>query len=266
MLASFQSSLIFPGAATQGRPEAIVAPIDGGEIITLTAPYGAKPRDTITALFGRALTRFGAPHPEASLRPTLLYFYGNGMCLADCVDDFRALRRRGFNLMVAEYLGYGMSGGKPSEQGVYATADTCFDHLLTRGDIDPKRIVPIGWSIGAAAAIHLASTRPVPRLVVISAFTSMADLAHRLFPFLPTSRLLVYRFDNEQKLRGVKAPIFIAHGTRDGIIPFEMSRRLAAAAAGPVVQHDVNGGDHNDVFDVGGTALAEAIDRFVNEV
>ena len=84
VLGAFQTYLIFPGAATQGRADAVVGPIDGGEIVTLTAKTGEK----ITALFGRALLPDGSPHPDASERPTLLFFYGNGMCLADCTGDF----------------------------------------------------------------------------------------------------------------------------------------------------------------------------------
>ena len=259
VLALFQTYLIFPGAATQGRADAVVPPIDGGEIVTMTAKTGEK----VTALFGGALTPNGRPHPGASNRPTIVYFYGNGMCLADCTGDFMKLRRRGFNVMIPDFIGYGMSGGKPSEQGVYATADACFDHLLQRPDIDPTRIVPMGWSLGASAAIHLASTRDVPRLVLVSAFTSVADMGRRLFPYLPTSLLLKHRFENAQKIRGIKVPVFIGHGTRDAIIPFDMAETLAKAAGGPVIRHDVIEGDHNDVFDVGGTVLADAITAFV---
>jgi fermentation-respiration switch protein FrsA (DUF1100 family) len=261
MLAILQTSLIFPGAASQGRADAIVQPADGAELITLKTAAGEK----VVAMFGSAMTRDGSPDPDARARPTLLYFYGNGMCLADCDMEFAKLRRRGFNVMVAEYVGYGMSGGKPSETGVYATADACFDHLLQRSDIDAKRIVPMGWSLGAAAAIHLASTRQVPCIVTISAFTSMSEMARRVFPYLPTSLVLKHHFENEKKIRQIKAPIFLAHGTRDSIIPFDMSTKLAKAAGGTVTKYDVIDGDHNDVFDVGGTDLLEAITSFVND-
>ena len=185
------------------------------------------------------------------------------MCLADSTGDFMKLRRRGFNMMVPDFIGYGMSGGKPSEQGVYATADACFEHLLTRSDVDPKRITPFGWSLGASAAIHLAATRNVPRLVLVSAFTSVVDMARRVFPYLPTSLLLKHRFENEAKIRRIKVPVFIAHGTQDEIVPFVMSKQLAAAAGGPVTTHDVIDGGHNDVFDVGGSELAESIASFI---
>lgn len=259
VLALFQTQLIFPGAASQGRPDSVIGPIDGGEIVTLQAKTGEK----VVALFGAALTPDGRPRPDAASRPTLLYFYGNGMCLADCAGEFMKLRRRGFNIMIPDFVGYGMSDGKPSEQGVYATADACFDHLMQRSDVDAKRIVPMGWSLGAAAAIHLASTRQTPCLITVSAFTSMGEMARQLFPYMPTSLLLKHHFENEKKLRDVRIPIFIAHGTRDGIIPFSMSAKLAAAAGGKVTKYDVVDGDHNDVFDVGGTGLLDAISEFV---
>jgi fermentation-respiration switch protein FrsA (DUF1100 family) len=262
VLALFQTQLIFPGSSTQGRRDAVVdAPRLNAELVTLTTPTG----DRVVALFGRA------DNDDSSTRPTLLYFYGNGMCMADCEGEFFRFRRRGFNVMVAEYVGYGMSSGKPSEAGVFATADACFEHLQKRSDIDRSKIVPVGWSLGAAAAMHIASTRPreqVPCVVTISAFTSMDAMARKLFPYLPTGMVLRHHFRNDvavTKLDG--RPIFLAHGTRDGIIPFAMSEQLAAsarAAGSPVTKFDVLDGDHNDVFDVGGAGLLDAITGFVN--
>ena len=270
VLALLQTQLIFPGAASQGTREAVIDPVRlDAELVTLTTPAGEK----VVAIFGRALDPSGRPRADANSRPTLLHFYGNGMCMADSEIEFMQFRRRGFNVMVPDYLGYGMSGGKPSEAGVYATADACFDELKRRGqrgEIDPGKIVPSGWSLGGGAAFHLASTRTeIPCVVTVSAFTSVDAMARKIFPFLPTGAILKHHFHNEQKLRTLAPPrpVFIAHGTRDGIIPFEMSQKLADAAAAngsKVVKYDVVDGDHNDVFDVGGTGLLDAIEQFVN--
>ena len=273
VLALLQTQLIFPGAASQGRADARVDPArlgPGAELVTLKTPGG----ESVVAMFGRALDESGAVRGDASARPTLLYFYGNGMCMADCETEFRQFRRRGFNVMVAEYLGYGMSGGRPSEAGCYATADACFEHLKERGrrgEIDASKIVPTGWSLGGGAAFYLAATRSeVPCVVTVSAFTSVDAMARKLFPYLPTGMVLRHHFPNEQRVRTLSPPrpVFLGHGTRDGIIPFEMSKKLAdAAGAGgsKVVKYDVVNGDHNDVFDVGGTGLLDAISQFVDE-
>src|SRR5436190_405639 len=76
LLAAFQTYLIFPGAATQGQRHAVVRATDGGELLNLSTPAGEK----VVALFGGALTPTGQPRADAKDCPTILFFYGNGMC------------------------------------------------------------------------------------------------------------------------------------------------------------------------------------------
>ena len=68
--------------------------------------------------------------PDAGQRTTIIYFYGNGACMAYSMDVFEELRARGFNVIIPDYEGYGMSEGKPSESGCYAAADAVYDYLL----------------------------------------------------------------------------------------------------------------------------------------
>lgn len=255
-----QDWMIFPGAATQGQPQAMVRPVADQQLLTLSTAGGEK----IALLFGAALLPDGSPHLDAAHRPTILYFYGNAMSLSGCFEEFSQFRRMGANVAIAEFVGYGLSTGKPSEAGVYATADTAYEYLAHRPDIDPKKIVPVGWSLGAAAAIHLASTKPVAALATFSAFTSMTDMGRQILPWLPTSLLLHHRFENERKMASVTCPIFMAHGTVDSLVPFKMNARLVAAAKGPVTVVPVTGGDHNDIFQIGGASLLRQFSEFIN--
>jgi fermentation-respiration switch protein FrsA (DUF1100 family) len=261
VLAAFQTKLIFPGASTQGQPQAVVRPSEGAELVTLTTPAGER----VVALFGAAETSQGQPLADPKSRPTLLFFYGNGMCMADTLGEFMTFRRLGMNVMIPDFLGYGMSGGSPGEAGVYASADACYEHLQHRNDVDAGSIIPVGWSLGAAAAVHLASQHRTRGLVTLSGFTSMADMAHHLFPYMPTSLLLKHHFENERKLRTIKCPVLIVHGTRDRIVPFEMSAKLKNAAGGTVSYMPIEDGDHNDLFDVGGEALFQRIAQFAEQ-
>ena len=254
-----QTSMIFPGAASQGRLESVVRPDPSRELLELKTPDGQR----VAACFGWALTLDGTRHPDAKSQPTILYFYGNGMCMADALGEFNKLRRLGNNVIVSDYLGYGMSGGQPSEAGCYATAEAVWNHVINRPDVDKDRIVPMGWSLGAGSAIELASTRKVAGLAIFSPFTSVADMARQVMPFFPTSLLLRHRFDNESKLPNVTCPILIMHGTHDAIIPFKMSQRLAKIAGDRATFVPVEGADHNDLFDVGGPEMFQTIGAFV---
>lgn len=260
MFFALQDYLIFPGRSTQGAKHAVVRESTQGnyQLIHLATARG----DKTVALFGGALDKDGRPRADAAKQPTILFFYGNAMCMADCFGIMQSFRKLGVNVMVAEYIGYGMSSGKSSEQSLYETADACWDHLQSRTDIDPKKIIASGWSLGGAVAIDLASRKPVAGLVTFSAFTSMSRMARKVVPWLPTSLMLSYRFDSLSKIKQVKVPILLVHGERDQMIPREMAAELAAAATNsPSVTTISIPSDHNDVFETD-EAVYEPLKKF----
>jgi pimeloyl-ACP methyl ester carboxylesterase len=259
---SLQARLIFPGSQTQGTPEAVVRPPPGAELVALTTARG----DRVVALFGKALTPDGSPRLDASACPTLLYFYGNAMCLRDASDEFTRFRRLGANVLIPEYVGYGMSGGQPGESGCRETAEAALAHLGSRRDVDRGRVVVAGWSLGGAVALDLAAGHPVAGVATFCTFTRMSDMSRRLFPFLPGSLLLRHRFENDSKIAQVGCPVLIGHGRGDQVIPFEMADRLAAAAKGPVTRVTIEEADHNDFFESGGERVATPLRRFIEQL
>jgi pimeloyl-ACP methyl ester carboxylesterase len=260
-LYSLQTRLIFPGQETQGQPFAEVRPGPGTELVRLRTHRG----DSIVALYGAALTPEGRPHPQAASRPTLIYFYGNAMCLSYARTEFDQLRRLGLNVLIPEYVGFGMSSGRASEEGCQATADAAYDELVTRRGVEPGRIVAGGWSLGGAVAVDLASRRRVGGLIIFCTFTSAVDMARRLLPIMPVSLLLRHRFETLRKIGRVDCPVLVGHGRLDRIVPFDMGRRLAAAAPGPVTTLWIDQADHNDFFEVAGRRIDRAITRFLDE-
>lgn len=257
LLFVFQDGLLFVGGSTRGR--AAHAPSRGTELVRVPARTG----DIVALQFAPALKSDGARDPKAATRPTLIYFYGNGTCLKTCQPQVERLRRYGANVLATEYVGYGMSTGKPSEAGCYATADAAYDYLLSRPDVDPRRIVSAGGSLGGAVAIDLASRRPVAGLATFMTFTCLGDVAQGHFPWVPVAPLLHSRFDSIQKIRRVDCPILLVHGTKDRMIPHAMQARLASAAAAPVTQVVVPEGTHNDLFDIGEEEIAAAFRQFL---
>jgi fermentation-respiration switch protein FrsA (DUF1100 family) len=262
MLFAIQVDVIFPGAKRQGDPSTVVKPRADESLVQLETKRGER----VVALFAPALTPEGKPHPAAATRPTLLYFYGNAMCVADARDQVEHFRRLGVNVLTPDYLGYGMSAGKASEAGCVATADAALSHLRTRKDIDRTQIIAAGWSLGGAVAIDLAAREKVAGLIAFCTFTSLVDMSKRNFPFLPASLLLRHRFDSESKMSRVSCPILIGHGRKDPLIPHVMADRLAAAARAPVMKFTVDEAGHNDFFAVGGDQVLQAMTAFIEPI
>lgn len=241
LLYFFQSMLIFPGRTTQGRVEANFIPPKGTELVKLTTKDG----DQIVALFGAAMDKEAKPLLDIANRPTMIYFYGNGMCLRDCLIEFQRFRMLGVNVLIPEYVGYGLSSGKASEKACYATSETAYEYLLTRKDINHNKIIASGWSLGSSVAIDLASRKQVVGLITLSAFTSMVDMAKQLYPFLPWPGLiLAYKFESEKKIGKVNCPVFLSHGKIDPLIPWEMTERLAKSTQGSKTILYIDNADH----------------------
>ena len=260
MLYSFQTKMIFPGSATQGTAAGLVELTPGTELVR----FKTKAGDAVTALFGPALDREGKPLPDAEKRPTLLYFYGNGTCLGNAAKyDIDAFRRLGVNMLIPDYVGYGMSGGHPSEANCYATADAALEHLMSRADVDPSKVIAMGRSLGGAVAIDLASRSNLAGLVVFSTFTSMSDMSKQRYPVPLLTLLLRHKFESLSKIPKVRCPILIGHGAADTFVPAGMSRTLADACRSPVTYFDVPGVDHNNFYQLGGAKIVEELRRFV---
>jgi fermentation-respiration switch protein FrsA (DUF1100 family) len=219
----------------------------------------------VTALFGGALSPVGRPLADPMSRPALLYFYGNAMCLAYAEPEFDRFRRLGLNVMIPDYVGFGLSTGKPSEVGCRQTALACLEHLRSRGFPAPKIIVA-GWSLGGAVAIDAASLHSVGGLIAFSTFTSSYDMARNLIP-LPLPRfLLAHRFESFKKIPSMTCPILLGHGRRDTIVPFPMFERLAGAVKAPLQTLIIDDAEHNDFYDIGGERIDAAIRQFADRI
>ncbi len=258
-----QTGLIMPGRQTQGQPRARVEPPSGAELLTLPAAGG----ESVAALFGAALHPDGSPVPasESRDRPTILFFYGNRMCLGAIPHLFQHLRQLGANVLVPEYVGFGLSTGRASEGGCYATADAAWRHLLRRDDIDPARIVAGGASLGGAVAVDLAARVPAAGLAMLVTFTSIPDMARHLYPDVPIWRFIRHRFDSLSKIAAVTCPTLLGYSTGDSLVPQWMADRLAATCAGPVTRLVIDGADHRaaEMLEVGGDVIFGAIGRFL---
>ena len=261
---AFQTYLIFPGTFRKGAPETILTPNATEELAHLKLPDGTP----ITGFFGKADDVNPAAPPMP--RPTVIFFYGNGDCMASVLPEFNLFRRLGMNCMLVDYPGFGMSQGSPSEQSCYAAAEAAYQFVLARPEVDPKKIIPAGWSLGGAMAVEVAHRHradgTIAGLLTFSSFTSMLDMARQNYPFLPVGLLLQHHFKSEDKLREITVPYFLGHGKIDPAIPFTHADRLAKAYAGgpdKLTRFTAEDGGHNDFFDKAGDGPGEPLENAI---
>ncbi|HTO04920.1 MAG TPA: hypothetical protein VL069_14510 [Opitutus sp.] len=245
--ASIGQRAALPGSYLQS-PQSTVAPSKDYELVRLTIAEGMN----VVAQFGAALDPSGTPASQPGHRPTVLFFYGNRMCIAGSQGIFEDLRKMGVNVMIPEYPGYGMNDGSPTEQGCYAAADAAYAYLRGRNDVDPELIVPAGLSIGGGVAVDLASRMPVAALLLVVPFTKTSDVGkdNLAWYFRWATPIFTRRvaFDNLTKIGRITRPILIVEALGDHLISGHRSDQLAGAAPTKVTRVKV-ASDHDGAWD-----------------
>lgn len=203
--------------------------------------------------------------PEANAPPAFLFCHGNAGNISHRVHNLDLLHQLGLAVLIFDYPGYGRSGGKPSEAGMYAAARAACDHLTEGRGFPDRRIVLFGRSIGTAAATLLAAEGHGGALILEGAFGSFREMARRHYPFLPLPRSLRGKFPTAEMLAAVRLPLLVVHGDEDEIVPLEMGRRVFEAAPGPKELYVIPGAGHNDTVAVGGRDYARRLGRFIEE-
>jgi len=194
---------------------------------------------------------------------TLLFLHGNAGNISHRFEIITALVNLPVNVFIIDYRGYGKSAGGPSEQGLYRDADAAWNYLTTARGTSASRIVIFGESLGGAVAIDLARRVEACGLIVQSSFTSIAEMAAEVLPFVPRF-IIRTKMDSLSKIGNVSSPKLFIHSQADEIIPYRMGRRLFEAASAPKLFYEVKGASHNLTDIVGGAAYYEALRSFIN--
>src|SRR5262249_7818483 len=125
------------------------------------------------------------------------------------------------------------------------------------------RIVYFGQSLGCGVATQLAARRPPARLILESAYLSLAEVAAYHYRFLPVRLLMRDRFDSTQAISRISCPLLLLHPAEDEIIPLRFGQAFFARAGEPKRFVALPGAHHNDTFEVALDQQIEAIGDFL---
>jgi fermentation-respiration switch protein FrsA (DUF1100 family) len=251
----FQERMAFP-APRADVPDPRRVGVENGERVALASADGTK-------LVGWYLApRAPDLHRPPLTSPALLWFYGNGENVAAIWPVVRAFQPPGTAVLVVDYPGYGGSGGRTTEAGLYAAADAAWAALVARRDVDPQRISVYGRSLGSAVATYTAAHHPAAGLVLESPFTSAAAMARHLYALVPRF-ILTLQLDNVANVKSIHCPILVFHGDADRLVPPAMGLAVAAAAAGPVEVVLIHGAGHNETYAIGGREYRDKLRDFI---
>ncbi|MCM8526562.1 MAG: alpha/beta hydrolase [Lentisphaeraceae bacterium] len=183
--------------------------------------------------------------PSKNNTGTVMYCRSNKGNMSDDIRVIQSWNKLGYNVMIFDYQGFGLSKGEPSELNCYDDADAVYNWLRNNRLLNKKFIIH-GKSIGGAVAAKMASLNKCDGVVIESSFTSIEELGKKRFPYIP-SALYYNEFPTEKLLSSVSAPVLVMHSSEDETVPFSMGQKLFEAAQGEKSFFTLKG-QHNEAM------------------
>lgn len=193
-------------------------------------------------------------------QPTLLWSHGNAEDLESVTPLLEYIRdNQGYNILAYDYPGYGLSEGKPNEEGCYENMTTAWSYLIDEMAVPQNKIVIVGQSVGSGPSVWLASEDEVEPagLVLLAPFKSVnrVPFGVNIFP--------IDRFPNIKRISDVGAPLLVIHGENDGVIKPSHGKAIYDAHRGEKRLTKVKNAGHNNIW--GKDEVYQSLYRFVDE-
>lgn len=158
--------------------------------------------------------------------PKVIFFHGNGSLAAFEVQRGLELKRAGFDVLLAEYRGYGGSAGTPSGSKLLSDGLETFDQFVGETDVP---IFLYAHSLGTGVATHIASRREINAVFLEAPYASLASIAADRFPIFPVKRLFKHGINSAAAAEKINIPVMMVHGEQDRVIPIHHGEELFAS-------------------------------------
>ena len=260
--------LLALGGLLGGANIAIRHGLRAPRIVELGSPEGLSWRAVrLPTANGKSL--FGWFIAAGERAPALVVMHGWGGNAEMMLPLAAPLQARGFALLLIDARCHGQSDGDSfaSLPRFAEDIDAALAWLAGQPEVDAQRLGVIGHSVGAGAALLVASRRDDLRAVVsLAAFAHPAAMMRRWLasmriPYWPfgayilayVQRVIGYRFDDiapRRSMARTTCPVLVVHGLEDDTVPVDEAREIYAARPSDAVELLLVPGSHDDYGDV----------------
>ena len=215
---------------------------------------------------------------ETTKRNTIVFLHENAGNIGLRMDWFEIVYKTlNVNIVAVAYRGFSRSEGHPTQEGLLLDSEAILEYTKSEEKINNDRVFLCGRSLGGAVNIHtmarLAEQKNewIRGVILENTFTSISDMADKLFPFLTAipnikKRMLRLDWNSQEKIAKITRPILFVAGAIDKLCPMVMTKDLyqAAVSAKDKSLFIVPNGDHNDSFLRAGPEYTDKLQRFMN--
>lgn len=173
----------------------------------------------------------------------LIYYGGNAESIEANIPFFKSVIPN-YTIYLIPYRGYGNDVGAPTEKALYRDAMQIFQLIESKHD----SISLMGRSLGSGIATYVAANRQVDKLILVTPFDSIENVAKDIYWMFPISLLIKDRYRSADRVKNITAQTYIFIAEDDQVIPRARTNQLVAKFDDQLIEAVViTGAGHNTI-------------------
>lgn len=216
---------------------------------------------------------FAAKTPKA--KGTVVLFHGNAENITTHFLLLYWLPAEGYNYLIFDYPGYGLSTGKPNQTNTVDSGVAALEWVHAHKD--PGPLIVYGQSLGGAIALRAAELAkdkiPLRNVIIDSGFRSYPQMGRYVlsrswitWPLQPLTFLLISNKGGVHDLSSFSpVPLLFIHGDSDPVVEMENSQRMYDLAKEPKKLWIVPGAHHGDAYFIDQEKNREILLKYLQE-
>tara|TARA_B110000114_G_C15082677_1_gene394807 strand:+ start:1046 stop:1864 length:819 start_codon:yes stop_codon:yes gene_type:complete len=209
--------------------------------------------------------------PKKETQTSILLFIGASGNASKYISIAKSFLSLGYQVLIFEPRGYGLSSGVPKHINVISDAQIVFDSLLKRKEIENTKIVVYGASLGSQVATHLTKNNQnkISGLIIDGGMSSFTDIALSQAPETQKPMIQQYLtspYSVKEDIKEIKdLPKLVIHSIEDKTVPFSQAELNYKNAQQPK-EFWVHKGGHLQALREDNIAYIKTIGEFINNL
>ena len=193
-------------------------------------------------------------------KANIIFVHGNAQNISAHIESVAWLTKKGFDVFLFDYRGYGYSQGETELEGVTNDVLDAIAYGYQRSEKEKTPVFVLGQSLGASLAIYAVASseykKDIKALVTISAFSDYHKITQEVLSSWWLTWLLQwplsFTVNNDYRPLDYIAevsptPVLIMHSAKDEVIPYHHAAKLMRQAKAPKKFIEIKG-LHNYTF------------------
>jgi hypothetical protein len=183
---------------------------------------------------GRKLNAWMLQSNTEKPKASIFALHGNAGNLNTQFQNFSDLTKKGFQIFIFDYSGFGYSEGNATRKNALEDAFSAFHFFENLDEVKNTPKIIYGQSFGGNLAIPVATEnqQKIEGLVIEGTFMNVKNIANRKLPVLG-GFMISNNYNNKQNLKNFKKSILIIHSKEDRVVNFKLGKQIFKNANQP---------------------------------